>query len=136
MFSSDYCFQILPSLEGKNGASLLKELTNMWANYKLMSKCLGGFFLYLDRPYKTSTSLSDVSIRCFRNLVKMFPMFAFVLPTRNSSFLSIFLSLSCFSKYVCCFRFAMHTTKGFRMLQFHLYVELTFYFCPPCSCCI
>lgn len=61
--------KILPSLEGKNGASLLKELTNMWANYKLMAKCLGGFFLYLDRPYKTSTSLSDVSIRCFRNLV-------------------------------------------------------------------
>ncbi|KAE9458994.1 hypothetical protein C3L33_09095, partial [Rhododendron williamsianum] len=61
--------RVLPSLQGKNGASLLKELTSMWANYKSMAKCLGGFFLYLDRPYRTATSLRDVSFRCFRDLV-------------------------------------------------------------------
>lgn len=61
--------RVLPSLQGKNGASLLKELTSMWANYKSMAKCLGGFFLYLDRPYRTATSLCDVSFRCFRDLV-------------------------------------------------------------------
>ncbi|KAI8548021.1 hypothetical protein RHMOL_Rhmol07G0240200 [Rhododendron molle] len=60
---------VLPSLQSKNGASLLKELTSMWANYKSMAKCLGGFFLYLDRPYRTATSLCDVSFRCFRDLV-------------------------------------------------------------------
>ncbi|XP_058224830.1 cullin-1-like isoform X2 [Rhododendron vialii] len=61
--------RVLPPLQGKNGASLLKELTSMWANYKSMAKCLGGFFLYIDRPYRTATSLCDVSFRCFRDLV-------------------------------------------------------------------
>ncbi|XP_057498331.1 cullin-1-like [Actinidia eriantha] len=61
--------KVLPSLQDKNDAFLLKELTNMWAKYKAMAKCLGGFFLYIDRAYKIDASLSDVSVRCFRDHV-------------------------------------------------------------------
>ncbi|THG05262.1 hypothetical protein TEA_023816 [Camellia sinensis var. sinensis] len=60
---------VLPSLQDKNDASLLIELTNMWAKYKVMAKCLGGFFLYLDRHEKIDASLNDASVRCFHDLV-------------------------------------------------------------------
>ncbi|CAL5339584.1 unnamed protein product [Camellia sinensis] len=61
--------KVLPSLQDKNDASLLIELTNMWAKYKVMAKCLGGFFLYLDRHEKIDASLNDASVRCFHDLV-------------------------------------------------------------------
>ncbi|KAI8023712.1 Cullin-1 [Camellia lanceoleosa] len=61
--------KVLPSLQDKNDAFLLIELTNMWAKYKVMAKCLGGFFLYLDRHEKIDASLNDASVRCFRDLV-------------------------------------------------------------------
>lgn len=64
--------KVLPALVDKDGAPILIELCNMWSNYKVMAKCLGRFFLYLDRHYacgKTAESLKDISIRCFRDLV-------------------------------------------------------------------
>lgn len=42
-------YKVLPSLYDKDGVPLLVELLRMWTNYKAMTKCLGGFFLYLDR---------------------------------------------------------------------------------------
>lgn len=64
--------RVLPSLVDKNGAPLLIELLHMWAKYKKMAKCLGGFFLYLDRhglDGKNVDSLNDISVRCFHDLV-------------------------------------------------------------------
>ncbi|XP_059648517.1 cullin-1-like isoform X2 [Cornus florida] len=64
--------RVLPSLVDKNDASLLIELLRMWTNYKVMTKCLGGLFLYLDRHFpngKNAASLNDVSVQCFRDLV-------------------------------------------------------------------
>ncbi|KAK3012837.1 hypothetical protein RJ639_008616 [Escallonia herrerae] len=63
---------VLPSLMDKNGAPLLTELLHMWAKYKVMVKCLGGFFLYLDRHFadgKSAAPLRDVSVVCFHDLV-------------------------------------------------------------------
>lgn len=59
----------------KNGAPLLIELLHMWEKYKKMAKCLGGFFLYLDRhglDGKNVDSLNDISVRCFHDLVSIF----------------------------------------------------------------
>ncbi|KAK2976045.1 hypothetical protein RJ640_024773, partial [Escallonia rubra] len=64
--------KVLPSLMDKNGAPLLTELLHMWAKYKVMVKCLGGFFLYLDRHFtdgKSAAPLRDVSVVCFHDLV-------------------------------------------------------------------
>ncbi|GKD99868.1 cullin-1-like protein isoform X1, partial [Tanacetum coccineum] len=44
----------------------------MWAKYKVMAKCLGGFFLYLDRHVtedNSATSLNSLSICCFHDMV-------------------------------------------------------------------
>ncbi|KAL8553808.1 hypothetical protein ACS0TY_002189 [Phlomoides rotata] len=61
-----------PSLLGKNGVPLLREFIRLWTNYKIMSKCLRGFFQYLDRDTFDpigAPSLSDISIYCFHDLV-------------------------------------------------------------------
>ncbi|GMY21656.1 cullin-1-like isoform X2 [Fagus crenata] len=63
---------VLPSLNDKREAYLLIELLQMWANYKAMTKCLSGFFLYLDHHFvgrRNIPSLNDLAILCFRNLV-------------------------------------------------------------------
>ncbi|XP_019168415.1 PREDICTED: cullin-1-like isoform X1 [Ipomoea nil] len=64
--------KVLPSLSDKNGAPLLSELRRLWANYKSMVKCLGGFYLYLDQRFsdrETAAPLSEISVCCFHDLV-------------------------------------------------------------------
>nr|GMD03653.1 cullin-1-like isoform X1 [Ipomoea batatas] len=63
---------VLPSLSDKNGAPLLSELLRLWANYKSMVKCLGGFYLYLDQRFsdrESAASLSEISVCCFHDMV-------------------------------------------------------------------
>uniref|UniRef100_M1CAZ7 Plastid CUL1 n=1 Tax=Solanum tuberosum TaxID=4113 RepID=M1CAZ7_SOLTU len=65
-------FKVLPFLKDKSGTSLLAEFLRVWANYKAMVKCLGGFFLYLDRKcsdQKSSAPLKEVALSCFQNRV-------------------------------------------------------------------
>nr|GMD05863.1 cullin-1-like isoform X1 [Ipomoea batatas] len=64
--------KVLPSLSDKNGAPLLSELLRLWANYKSMVKCLGGFYLYLDQRFsdrESAASLSEISVCCFHDMV-------------------------------------------------------------------
>lgn len=70
--------KVMPGLKDKTHIHLLYELWNMWTKYKVMAKCLGGFFLYLDRHFvedRKAVSLSDLSICCFHDLVcsELFP---------------------------------------------------------------
>ncbi|KAM4119144.1 hypothetical protein ACJW30_03G037800 [Castanea mollissima] len=63
---------VLPSLNDKHGAYLLIELLQMWKNYKVMTKCLLGFFMYLDHHFvsrRSIPSLNDLAILCFHDLV-------------------------------------------------------------------
>ncbi|XP_055816728.1 cullin-1-like [Solanum dulcamara] len=65
-------FKVLPFLKDKSGASLLAEFLRAWTNYKAMVKCLGGFFLYLDKKctdQKSSAPLKEVALSCFQNRV-------------------------------------------------------------------
>nr|GLL29537.1 cullin-1-like isoform X1 [Ipomoea trifida] len=67
-----FCKKVLPSLSDKNGAPLLSELLRLWANYKSMVKCLGGFYLYLDQRFsdrESAASLSEISVCCFHDMV-------------------------------------------------------------------
>ncbi|KAE8010219.1 hypothetical protein FH972_006606 [Carpinus fangiana] len=71
---------VLPSLYDKYDAYLLVDLLQMWANYKVMTKCLLGFFQYLDYHFVSRRhvpSLNDLAILCFHNLVcsKLFDKF-------------------------------------------------------------
>lgn len=64
--------KVMPALKDKTHIYLLYELWNMWTKYKVMAKCLGGFFLYLDRHFvedRKAVSLSELSICCFHDLV-------------------------------------------------------------------
>lgn len=64
--------RVMPALKDKTHVFLLNEICNMWARYKVMAKCLGGFFLYLDRHFveeRKTASLSDLSICCFHDMV-------------------------------------------------------------------
>lgn len=64
--------KVIPALKDKSHIFLLYEIWNMWSKYKIMAKCLGGFFLYLDRYFvedRKAASLSDLSISCFHDLV-------------------------------------------------------------------
>ncbi|KAJ9552549.1 hypothetical protein OSB04_016594 [Centaurea solstitialis] len=64
--------RVMPALKDKTHIYLLYELWSMWTKYKVMAKCLGGFFLYLDRHFvedRKAVSLSDLSICCFHDLV-------------------------------------------------------------------
>lgn len=57
----------------KNGVPLLREFLRLWTNYKIMSKCLRGFFHYLDRGTIDrigGSALSDMSNCCFHDLVR------------------------------------------------------------------
>lgn len=72
--------RVMPALKDKTHVFLLNELCNMWAKYKVMAKCLGGFFLYLDRHFaedRKTTSLNLLSISCFHDLVccELYPKF-------------------------------------------------------------
>lgn len=63
---------VLPSLNDKRNACLLVELLQMWENYKVMTKCLSRFFLYLDQYFvrrRNIPSLGDLAILSFRDLV-------------------------------------------------------------------
>ncbi|XP_062144547.1 cullin-1-like isoform X1 [Alnus glutinosa] len=63
---------VLPSLNDKHDAYLLVDLLQMWANYKVMTKCLLGFFQYLDYHFVSRRhvpSLNDLALLCFHNLV-------------------------------------------------------------------
>ncbi|XP_027107705.1 cullin-1 isoform X2 [Coffea arabica] len=63
--------KVLPSLYDKDGAPLLVELLRMWTNYKAMTKCLGVFFLYLDRQCayrKNDAPLQDLATFHFHDL--------------------------------------------------------------------
>ncbi|XP_059440547.1 cullin-1-like [Corylus avellana] len=63
---------VLPSLYDKYDAYLLVSLLQMWSNYKVMTKCLLGFFQYLDYHFVSRRhvpSLNDLAILCFHNLV-------------------------------------------------------------------
>lgn len=65
-------FKVLPFLKDKSGTSLLAEFLRVWTNYKAMVKCLGGFFLYLDKKctdQKLSAPLKEVALSCFQNKV-------------------------------------------------------------------
>lgn len=56
----------------KSGVPLLREFLRLWTNYKIMAKCLKGFFQYLDRGTLDRIGgppLSDMSICCFHDLV-------------------------------------------------------------------
>lgn len=62
--------KVLPSLKDKSGTSLLAEFLRIWTNYKAMLKCLGGFFLYLDKKctdQKRSAPLKEIAFSCFQN---------------------------------------------------------------------
>ncbi|KAM0016359.1 putative cullin [Helianthus debilis subsp. tardiflorus] len=64
--------RVMPALKEKSQITLLYEVWNMWTKYKVMSKFLGGFFLYLDRHFtedRNAASLNELSICCFRDLV-------------------------------------------------------------------
>nr|XP_043628522.1 cullin-1-like isoform X2 [Erigeron canadensis] len=64
--------RVLPALKDKRHIFVLDELCNMWAKYKVMAKCLGGFFLYLDRHFvedRKASSLNDISVLCFHDMV-------------------------------------------------------------------
>ncbi|KAL7584364.1 cullin-1 isoform X1 [Lactuca sativa] len=64
--------RVIPAVKDKSHIFLLYELWNMWSKYKIMAKCLGGFFLYLDRYFvedRKAASLSNLSISCFHDLV-------------------------------------------------------------------
>ncbi|XP_027114646.1 cullin-1-like [Coffea arabica] len=64
--------KVLPSLYDKDGAPLLVELLRMWTNYKAMTKCLGVFFLYLDRQCayrKNDAPLQDLATFHFHDLI-------------------------------------------------------------------
>ncbi|CAI9304481.1 unnamed protein product [Lactuca saligna] len=64
--------RVIPAVKDKSHLFLLYELWNMWSKYKIMAKCLGGFFLYLDRYFvedRKAASLSNLSISCFHDLV-------------------------------------------------------------------
>lgn len=64
--------RVIPAVKDKSHIFLLYELWNMWSKYKIMAKCLGGLFLYLDRHFvedRKAASLSDLSISCFHDLV-------------------------------------------------------------------
>jgi hypothetical protein len=55
----------------------------MWANYKVMTKCLLGFFQYLDYHFVSRRhvpSLNDLAILCFHNLVSVLSFMHEVLP--------------------------------------------------------
>ncbi|XP_071733647.1 cullin-1-like isoform X2 [Rutidosis leptorrhynchoides] len=70
--------RVMPALKDKRNVYLLNEVCNMWARYKVMAKCLGGIFLYLDRHFvekKKTDSFSDLSICCFHDMVftELFP---------------------------------------------------------------
>lgn len=68
--------QVMPALKDKAHVFLLNEICNMWARYKVMAKCLGGFFLYLDRHFveeRKTASLNDLSICCFHDMVNKYP---------------------------------------------------------------
>ncbi|KAM4108310.1 hypothetical protein ACB094_03G036100 [Castanea mollissima] len=63
---------VLPSLNDKHDAYLLIELLQMWKNYKVMTKCLLGLFMYLDHHFvgtRSIPSLNDLAILCFHDLV-------------------------------------------------------------------
>ncbi|KAM7469650.1 hypothetical protein LguiA_007833 [Lonicera macranthoides] len=71
------CAKVLPSLMDKNSTPLLIQLLHMWAKYKAMTKCLRGFFTYLDRHYSNNfrngtieLSLNDLSVQCFHDLIR------------------------------------------------------------------
>ncbi|KAF5463404.1 hypothetical protein F2P56_019322 [Juglans regia] len=64
--------KVLPSLNDKHDACLLADLQQMWTNYKVMTKCLSGFFLYLDHHFvvrRNLPSLNDLATISFHNLV-------------------------------------------------------------------
>ncbi|XP_042990826.1 cullin-1-like isoform X3 [Carya illinoinensis] len=63
---------VLPSLNDKHDACLLADLLQIWTNYKVMTKCLSGFFLYLDHHFvvrRNFPSLNDLATISFHNLV-------------------------------------------------------------------
>ncbi|KAM3752662.1 hypothetical protein ACB098_03G036300 [Castanea mollissima] len=75
-----HCSLVLPSLNDKHDAYLLIELLQMWKNYKVMTKCLLGFFMYLDHHFvgrRSIPSLNDLAILCFHDIVcsKLFGCF-------------------------------------------------------------
>lgn len=64
--------KVIPALKDKTHIWLLNEVCNIWAKYKVMAKCLGGFFLYLDRHVtedSKAASLNGLSICCFHDMV-------------------------------------------------------------------
>ncbi|XP_069148622.1 cullin-1 isoform X2 [Solanum lycopersicum] len=65
-------FKVLPFLKDKSGTSLLAEFLRVWANYKAMVKCLGGFFLYLDRKCSDQKSSAPLKEVCCDLLPKLF----------------------------------------------------------------
>ncbi|XP_027157089.1 cullin-1-like isoform X2 [Coffea eugenioides] len=84
--------KVLPSLYDKDGAPLLVELLRMWTNYKAMTKCLGVFFLYLDRQCayrKNDAPLQDLATFHFHDLIckhihqRMFSAAASLVDTAN-----------------------------------------------------
>ncbi|XP_074356629.1 cullin-1-like [Apium graveolens] len=63
---------VLPSLREKHGGLMLRELVNIWTNYKVMIKWFSRFFRYLDKHFIARRSLptfNDVALNCFRDLV-------------------------------------------------------------------
>ena len=65
---------VLPALQGKNHgyAPLLAELAKRWVNHKFMTKCLDGFFRYLNKyyaPYHNVLAIGKVGIYLFKNMV-------------------------------------------------------------------
>lgn len=71
-------YQVLPSFVDKRDALLLRELTLMWSNYKMMTKWLCKFFESIDRhfvPNSCYCSLNDISNNNFHDLVKKFVIF-------------------------------------------------------------
>ncbi|PNT70498.1 hypothetical protein BRADI_2g12970v3 [Brachypodium distachyon] len=63
---------VVPSLKGKHGEFLLRELVGRWKNHKVMVRWLSRFFHYLDRYYvsrKLLLPLNELGQSCFHDLV-------------------------------------------------------------------
>ncbi|KAK2992003.1 hypothetical protein RJ640_014864, partial [Escallonia rubra] len=63
---------VLPSVKGKDGELMLRELVKGWSNHKVMVKWLSRFFTYLNRYYAERGALpklNEVGLACFRDQV-------------------------------------------------------------------
>lgn len=110
----------------------------MWENYKVMTKCLSRFFLYLDQYFvrrRNIPSLGDLAILSFRDLVSMLSLSLLhtMVPRLCSSHASLFgITLPCQAKaklnftFILNIRFAISCMVTSEMLQFPWYVEMLY----------